>query len=83
MSAELIGIWTVGIGLATLIATIAISLAVWIKGLYSRLSNVEKQVSRFEGLMEGAGVFPRQSPSNFTPQQLQEAMQQFSSRWKQ
>lgn len=61
MTAELIGILTVGVALAALILTstgrLRSELGARIGALETRLRALEQRMARLEGLLEGAGLF--------------------------
>ena len=57
MSAELIGILSVGAALAGLILTASLWLGGWLR-------DVDRRLARLEGLIEGAGLFrPADAPA--------------------
>ena len=59
MSAELIGILSVGVALAGLILTAALWMGGWMRALDARVGTVGQRMARLEGLIEGAGLFRR------------------------
>ena len=59
MSAELIGILSVGVALAALILRQSARLDGRIDGLEARLGAIEQRMARVEGLLEGLGFSSR------------------------
>lgn len=59
MSAELIGILSVGVALAGLV----LRLSARIDGIEDRLASVEQRLARVEGLLEGLGLSGRIAPA--------------------
>ena len=57
ISAELIGILSVGAAVPAAILTAALWMDGWLRALDGRVGKVEQRIARLEGLIEGSGLF--------------------------
>ena len=67
MSAELIGILSVGAALLVGLGGLILTLGSWLRGdireVATRVASLERGQARLEGLLEGAGLFRTAQPS--------------------